>query len=306
MSTTYKLSIEVEDGHQVMLSNVFEEILQAQAVGLAKLPDLDISKNEAPHPKRPWKLEAYFEYPPNINDIKGILVDIFGSQLPCTTPDVEKLADEDWVAKVQSHLCPVHVGRFIIHGSHDSCSLRGRPYAIEIEAGQAFGTAHHGTTQGCLHALEIVLKKQPLCNILDLGTGSGILAIAAAKMQPHANITASDIDPIAIRVAQENFRINSVSHLITPCCAEGLNAAALRNKRPFDMVIANILAKPLQQIAYNVSQALCVSGTLILSGILKEQAQSVCAKYCNVGFVLQRSIFKEGWVTLILQKYYKK
>ncbi len=211
----------------------------------------------------------------------------------------EEIGDIDWVVETLRDLAPVRAGRFIIHGSHDSDVPKAHEQAIEIDAGEAFGTGHHGTTAGCLDMLETCLKSRNYQNSLDLGTGSGVLAIALAKAT-NANILASDIDPVAVRVARQNFRINHCSGRIETVVSRGLEHHLFAQKGPFDLIIANILAGPLQRMSASLVQQLAGSGTLILSGLLPHQKPRIVAAYRSQRLKLIRSHIRDGWLTLVM------
>jgi ribosomal protein L11 methyltransferase len=216
--------------------------------------------------------------------------------------DAVEVPDRDWVAETQKALPPVCAGRFIVHGSHTR-GLAFSQWAIEIDAGRAFGTAHHGTTKGCLLAigqLASVLKPRA---VLDLGTGSGVLAIAAAKAFAHgARIAAADIDLIAIAVARENCRKNGATGSISLFVGDGLRPSLAYAMAPFDLVMANILAKPLLKLAPRLRVLTKQGGFLILSGLLTSQAREVLARYRATGFTLVRRRNLEGWATLTLRR----
>ena len=213
----------------------------------------------------------------------------------------EKLPDVDWVAKSLDGLKPVRAARFFVHGSHDRDHRRIGDLAIEIEAGLAFGTGHHGTTAGCLETIDAVVRRERPRNALDLGTGSAVLAIAVAKLS-HIPVLATDIDPIATRVAMENVRLNGVSAYVRTETATGFHHPAMRFAAPFDLIVANILAKPLMQLAPRMAAHLSLGGSLILSGILDRQRDAVIAAYVAQQFRHVRTLHREGWVTLHLKR----
>lgn len=213
----------------------------------------------------------------------------------------EVIPDIDWIAKSLEGLTPVRAGRFLVHGSHDRDKLRLNDLNIEIEAGQAFGTGHHGTTAGCLEMIEDVLHSRNIRNALDLGTGSGVLAIAVAKMR-NIPILATDIDPIATKVARGNARLNRVSGKVKFETAPGFHHTAFRRNGPFDLIIANILAKPLMRMAPQLVQHLNPQGTVVLSGILASQRWKVLSAYNGAGLSHIRTIWRNGWVTIVLRK----
>ncbi|MDK1378310.1 MULTISPECIES: 50S ribosomal protein L11 methyltransferase [unclassified Sinorhizobium] len=213
----------------------------------------------------------------------------------------EVLPDIDWIAKSLEGLAPVRAGRFVVHGSHDRDKVRTGEIAIEIDAGQAFGTGHHGTTAGCLEVFASVAHTRPVRNVLDLGTGSGVLAIAAWKLL-HVPVLATDIDPIATRVASENARRNGVATGMTFATAPGFHSTAFSANGPFDLIIANILARPLMKMAPQLVANLAPGGSVILSGILAEQRWKVLAAYNGQRLKHARTIWRNGWVTIHLTK----
>ena len=206
----------------------------------------------------------------------------------------------DWVKASLEDLVPVPAGRFVVHGQHDRARVAPNKLGIEIEAALAFGTGHHGTTRGCLLLLDHVLKAWRPRRVLDLGTGTGVLAIAAAKAL-HEKILASDIDPISVGVAQENARLNMSGHLVQAIPATGFAAPQFAQSGPFDLVLANILANPLRQLATPMSRHLAPSALVILSGLLTHQAASVIAAYRARGLVPLRHLRIEGWSSLLLR-----
>jgi ribosomal protein L11 methyltransferase len=210
----------------------------------------------------------------------------------------EALPDIDWVAKSLEGLKPVRAGRFFVHGAHDRDKLRDGDIGIEIEAGQAFGTGHHGTTAGCLEVLDDVVAAERPTNALDLGTGSAVLAIALAKLA-GIPVLATDIDPVATDVAAGNARLNGVAHLVECVTATGFDHAAFA-RGPFDLVVANILAGPLMELAPEMARHVKGGGSLVLSGILDRQEEAVLAVYSAAGFRHVRTLHREGWVTLHL------
>ncbi len=214
--------------------------------------------------------------------------------------EIEVLPDIDWVQHSLEGLNPVRAGRFFIHGSHDRDKVMPNDLAIEIEAGQAFGTGHHGTTVGCLELLAEVMANEKPQNALDLGTGSGILAIGMALIAP-IRILATDIDPIAINVAKENFALNGVSDTITAITATGLDDDEITSRAPFDLIVANILANPLIELAPQMVPAKAKNGSIVLSGILEEQHDRVVKAYQDQGAKYIKTLHHEGWVAIHLK-----
>jgi len=213
----------------------------------------------------------------------------------------EVLPDIDWVAKSLEGLKPVRAGRFLVHGGHDRDAVRPNDIAIEIEAGQAFGTGHHGTTAGCLIMLERLIATRRPINALDLGTGSGVLAIAIAKLA-KCPVLATDIDPVATRVATANARSNGAAGLIRFETAAGFSDRAFAEEGPFDLIVANILARPLMRMAPDIAANLAPGGHVVLSGILATQRQMVLAGFRSAGLFHRRTIWRDEWVTMHLQR----
>lgn len=244
-----------------------------------------------------WRVEVTFPDKPD----EAILKDFLNLQgAGDYTIAVEAIPDADWVSISQARLHPVRAGRFTIHGSHDRDQMQGNRWAIEIEAGQAFGTAHHGSTLGCLRAIDDLAKKTHFDRVLDIGTGTGVLAIASARIW-KAHIIASDLDPIAQKTARENVRRNGAEAYVKTIIADGLSHPLIRENSPYDLVIANILATPLIALAQDIAKALRQGGIVILSGITREQAGRVAAAYGAAGFARLRQFTIGDWVTLTLR-----
>ena len=213
----------------------------------------------------------------------------------------EVLPDVDWVSRSLEGLKPVRAGRFFVHGSHDRAKRHSGDLGIEIEAGLAFGTGHHGTTAGCLEVLEqVVLRERPR-NALDLGTGSAVLAIALARLA-HIPVLATDIDPVAVRVAAANARLNHVKALVETVTAPGFHHPIFARRAPFDLIVANILARPLMRLAPQMANHVSLGGSLVLSGILDRQRDAVISAYVGQSFRHVRTLHREGWVTIHLKR----
>ena len=225
--------------------------------------------------------------------IKAILADLAISK----PIEREILPDIDWVTRSLEGLKPVRAGHFFVHGAHDRDQRREGDIAIEIEAGLAFGTGHHGTTAGCLEMLESVVEQEYPKNALDLGTGSAVLAIALAKLA-HIPVLATDIDPVAVDVAAANIKLNDASDLVEAITATGFDHPIFAERGPFDLIIANILAGPLMEIAPAMAANLKPGGSLILSGILDRQHDAVVSAYVAQEFEHISTIHLEGWVTI--------
>ncbi|MFN3743570.1 MAG: 50S ribosomal protein L11 methyltransferase [Hyphomicrobiaceae bacterium] len=259
-------------------------------------PPLAVSLFEAPGGG--WTIDAYYEADVDEAAIARLIV-----AANCDAPvTVEAVPDENWVAVSQAGLPPVIAGRFLVHGSHDRAVARPRRDAIEIDAGEAFGTAHHATTLGCLLAIDRLTRRRPFRRVLDLGCGSGVLAIAAARVLPKARIVAADVDPEAVRVAAENVRKNALASRVRVVTAQGLDHQELRRRAPFDLVVANILAEPLIRLARRLAGVIPPGGIVVLSGILPSQAAAVLAAYGAAGFARIRVEQLNGWVVLTLAR----
>jgi ribosomal protein L11 methyltransferase len=247
-----------------------------------------------------WRIEAYYGEPMDGAELARCVADITGLDVPAFT--TEAIPDLNWVTISQSALPPVVAGRFTVHGSHDRAKVAQGPNAILIDAGEAFGTAHHATTHGCLLALDRITRVKKFRDCLDLGCGSGVLAIALARAMPRARIAATDIDAQSVIVARSNMRANRAGHRIAALVASGLDHPRLRRPARFDLVVANILAEPLIRLAPAVSRALRRGGTLVVSGILVPQAPEVIAAYRAQGVALATHYREAGWSTLTLTR----
>jgi ribosomal protein L11 methyltransferase len=261
-------------------------------------PPLSISMFEAG--KTVWSLDLLYAEEVDLPALKRTF-EGFDTSLAALELHQGPLPEENWVAKSLKGLKPIEAGRFFVHGSHDARLVPPGKIPIVIEAGEAFGTGHHGTTEGCLDALSRIDRDYRPERVLDLGTGSGILAIAAAKLW-HGSVLATDIDPIAVNVAHENARLNGVQSNIRFAVAGGTSHPDVHAGAPYDSIIANILALPLRQLAGDISAALAPGGALILSGILKEQALRVEAVYAGHHTPSQARLTYGEWMTLICRK----
>ena len=212
---------------------------------------------------------------------------------------VAPLPDQDWIRLSQEGLPPVRAGRFLVYGAHDGGTVPHRVIPMRIEAGLAFGTGHHETTALCLAALSDLARERSFRNVLDLGCGTGLLAIGAAKLWKR-RVLASDIDPVAVEVTRDNARANGAGPLVAAVTADGLTSPVLANAAPYDLLIANILAGPLTQLAPAIQKALAPGAVLLLSGLLNNQEKLVTSFYQNLRFVGAR---RAGpWSALVLEK----
>lgn len=253
-----------------------------------------------PQSPRGWRIEAYYQEPPEPETLRQRLQSVVGQPVPRFV--ASPVPDLNWVALSQAALPPVAAGRFTVFGSHDRHRVARGPWSILIDAGEAFGTAHHATTAGCLAAVDRVTRRTHFARVLDLGCGSGVLAIAVARALPKAAVVASDIDAQSVAVARANMRNNAVAGRIATLVAEGLDSATLRRPSRFDLIVANILADPLIRLAPRLTRALAPGGTLILSGLLIPQAAAVIAAYRAQGVAVSRHDRLAGWSTLTLMR----
>jgi ribosomal protein L11 methyltransferase len=262
--------------------------------------DYAIATQEVDEANEVWEASIYMTADDEA-EIAARFSELVKTDFPTLTIEREVLPDIDWISKSLEGLKPVRAGRFLVHGSHDADRVKANDIGILIEAGQAFGTGHHGTTAGCLNMIGDVLRSRRVRNALDLGTGSGVLAIAAYQLA-KIPVVATDIDPVAVRVARDNARINGVAGGIHFATAPGFHHRVFREHGPFDLIIANILARPLMKLAPELVQHLSAGGTVILSGILSAQRWKVIAAYNGAGLRHIRTTWMNGWVTIELRK----
>lgn len=244
-----------------------------------------------------WEVGAYFSEQPS-----DVSLALLAAAFQAEEFKISKLPQIDWVSKVQRSLKPVIAGRFFVYGSHDSDKVPSNCEPLLIEASMAFGTGHHGTTKGCLLALEQIISDGfDAKNVIDVGCGTAVLAMAAARVF-SANIIASDIDSVALSVAKTNVLANGLDKSIRCFEASGFSHDQIKTTGSFDLIFANILMKPLLSLAADISRYSLSGGYVVLSGILYEQAELVTNRYIKVGFSLSREIKIGEWVTLIFCK----
>ncbi|MCX7310439.1 MAG: 50S ribosomal protein L11 methyltransferase [Hyphomicrobiales bacterium] len=246
-----------------------------------------------------WQVDVHFRTRPDPADLRGMIAAACGDAF-ADSVTLRKIEARDWVKESLEGLKPVVAGRFIVHGAHDRARVPAHCIGIEIEAATAFGTGHHGTTRGCLLALDALgRRRQRPRHILDLGSGSGVLAIAAAKLF-RVPVLATDIDPRAVANARVNAQLNGVGSLVTVVHAGDLRAPQVIARAPYDLAMANILLRPLQKLAAPVARQLMPNARMIISGILAGQMNSALSAYRSQGMVLERTFPLEGWVTPVM------
>jgi ribosomal protein L11 methyltransferase len=256
---------------------------------------------DEPDPAKPdeWLIHAYFDHPPSDDELAWL------ARLGSGDPQLEQLGEDDWVTMSQSGLQPIRAGRFFVHTPTHRGSAPPGSIAFEIDASLAFGTGQHATTAGCLEALDSLESNDcGFTNIADIGTGTCLLAFAALALWPEARCIATDIDPISIDVSRDNAAINRVAVGHGPgelllAVADGMQSPLIAARAPFDLIIANILAGPLIELAPSFAQALAPGGTIILAGLLDTQVDAVTRAYETEGLTLVRRGPGE-WPVLVL------
>jgi ribosomal protein L11 methyltransferase len=247
-----------------------------------------------------WTATVHFLDPADARTLRPLVEAAIGADV-ARRLTFDSVAETDWVAQSLAGLGPVTAGRFVVHGAHDRARVPANRIGIEIEAALAFGTGHHGTTRGCLLVLDCLEKVLRPRRVLDIGTGTGVLAIAAARALRRP-VLASDIDRRAVTTARVNARINRTGSLVEVVSAAGLTHPRFRQRRPFDLILANILLGPLQRLARPIAGMLAPHGRLVLSGLLTVQANAALAVYRLQGLALERRIVLDEWTALVLRR----
>jgi ribosomal protein L11 methyltransferase len=284
------------------------EAMQGDLAEFAAFDSPPVLMTSEADPARPdqWRLDAYFEAEPDgagLSLLRQLAPSAAGAE-----PRIERVGDEDWVTLSQQGLEPIRAGRFFVHTPAHRGEVPDGAVAFEVDAGRAFGTGHHETTTGCLMALDRLKEMGAnFSDILDLGTGTGLLAFAALKLWPAARVAASDIDPVSIEVTEENAAVNRIplgrsEGQIELAVAAGLEHPRLAARAPYDLIVANILAGPLIDLAPSVAAALEAGGRLVLAGLLEGQAEAVAAAYRRRGMMAAFTIGRGEWPTLVMRK----
>lgn len=246
-----------------------------------------------------WIFEATCDSPPDLTAFESLAREALGGAVGFSVDTLDE--DTDWVTRSLEGLAPVNAGGFYVYGSHETKAPPHGAIPIRIDAAQAFGTGHHETTTGCLEAIARVLRRGSPSRPIDLGTGTGILAIAIAKRR-KVPVLATDIDPLAVRIARENARLNGVGHRIVEVEAAGIDHMTIKNNAPYDLIVANILAGPLVSLSAGIGRIAGRGAAIVLSGLLDTQAPRVISAYNRQGMVLKGRIVRAHWTTLILEK----
>jgi ribosomal protein L11 methyltransferase len=249
---------------------------------------------------RAWLVEAYFGFEPDEEEIRALIA-VASDEETARSATFGVTEKQDWVANALAGLQPVRAGRFLVHGAHDRSRVGANDIGVEIEAGLAFGTGHHGTTRGCLLHFDRLLKRRRPQAVLDVGCGAGVLAIAAAKIL-RRKVWLGDIDAVAVEVANANARLNGVGELCKAAVSRGVENRALRDGARYDVVFANILARPLRLLARSLAAVTAPDGEAIVSGLLPADVPGVLASWRAQGFFLAERIDLEGWASLRLRR----
>jgi ribosomal protein L11 methyltransferase len=297
------MTSEANADAQSMVARLDTDPIIAQAVADAvaerfALGDIAVSLSDAGGGR--WQVAIHFRGEAERERVRGAVAAAVGAEAAAAL-QFGSVEAADWVRQSLAGLRPVAAGRFVVHGAHDRTRVPLNHIGIEIEAALAFGTGHHGTTRGCLLALDAICKAMPLAKtrprILDVGTGSGVLAIAAARAL-HAHVLATDIDAFAVRTARSNASHNRAGSLLSVVLADGVGARTIRTHALYDLIFANILLGPLKRIATPLRRLAAPGGRVVLSGILPSQANAVIAAYRPLA--LQRRLDIDSWTTLVL------
>jgi ribosomal protein L11 methyltransferase len=296
---------------QSLVARLDTDLITAQAIADAVgdrfgLEDTAVSLSDAGGGR--WQVAIHFRNEAEREPVRDVVAAVAGSKAAAAL-QFGSVEAADWVRQSLAGLQPVEAGRFIVHGAHDRARVPLNRIGIEIEAALAFGTGHHGTTRGCLLALDAVCKarsrRRPISRrsevrrVLDVGTGSGVLAIAAACAL-RARVLATDIDAFAVKTARTNARHNRAGNLVSVVEADGVGARAIRAHTPYDLIFANILLGPVKRIATPLRDLAAPGGRIVLSGILPSQASAVIAAYRPLA--LARRFDIDGWTTLVLER----
>ena len=266
---------------------------------ISKNETLALSASAFENENGEWIFEASCDHKPDLEKFNKIANEILGGKVSFSAQKLDPKID--WVSKSLKDLKPVIAGGFYIRGNHDKSKIPSNLIELKINAAQAFGTGHHETTTGCLEAIKEILENKKPNAMLDIGTGTGVLAIALAKLTKQ-KIIASDIDQIAVKTTKDNAKLNKVAKIIHAIKATGAKHKDITKNAPYDLIVANILAKPLEELAPEIKKIAAKNATIILSGILTKQAANVIAAYEKQDIKLKKQLTKGEWATLTLEK----
>ncbi len=292
-TVTTVLKLSTTPGRAKAITELLGEVLDPTETAVSAFEIDDEAENS------PWFVEVFFADPPDEDGIRELIAPIVGADIEGAV--FTAVESRDWVKASLDGLKPVRAGRFLVHGSHDREAVRINDVAIEIEAGLAFGTGHHGTTAGCLLAIDTELKRGRPRHVLDIGTGTGVLALAVGKRLKQ-RVVAGDIDAVAVEVTRDNAVLNRAAPWLDLYVAPGVRHPRAGRPRHFDLVIANILQRPLMRLSRDVARVLKPDGVLVLSGLLIRDVPGVLAAYRMQGWTLSRRSAREGWATLVLKR----
>jgi len=279
-------------------------ILPGEAVGGAENAfddsTLAVSGFETDETNKIWTFTLLYGESPDMDDIgRRLMVLASLHDMPVPKAELKRVEQQDWLKQVAQNFPPLSIGRFYVHGAHVTEPGPAGSISIQVDAGAAFGSGEHGTTRCCLEALDWLARKHRFKNILDMGCGSGILAIAAAKLWKVKTL-AVDIDPIAVRVTEENVQINREQVRVTCAVSDGYASERIKRSAPFDLIVSNILARPLVEFAPDLKQNLAQGGVAVLSGLLASQETQVLSAHVMQGLKLQKRFGHGEWCTLVV------
>ncbi|MBY0406430.1 MAG: 50S ribosomal protein L11 methyltransferase [Rickettsiales bacterium] len=281
-------------------------MIHADAAGTAEEAFNDValavSGFETDEANHIWTFELLCGEAPDMEDMKRRLMLLASlHSVPEPVPSLQKVEQVDWLAQVARSFPPLSIGRFYVYGSHVEEPPPTGSIPIQVDAGAAFGSGEHGTTRCCLEALDWLSRKSAFTKILDMGCGSGILAIAAAKLW-KVDVLAVDIDPVAVRVTEDNVRINRETTRVVAAVSDGYQADKIKKGGPFQLIVSNILARPLIAFAPDLFKNLAPGGYAVLSGLLTSQEQQVLSAHVMQGLKMEKRFVHDEWCTLVLKK----